>query len=57
MSSGNFDSHSTIPHHLKRLTKSTCGSRILHPHIAENGNPEVVAVEGGLLEGLHWSKA
>jgi hypothetical protein len=36
---------------------TTCGSRILHANIAENGNPEVVAVKGGLLEGLNWRDA
>ena len=34
-----------------------CGSRILHAHLFEDRNPEVVAVKGGLLEGLDWSEA
>ncbi|KAF1834809.1 hypothetical protein BDW02DRAFT_318251 [Decorospora gaudefroyi] len=34
-----------------------CGSRILHAQIVEIGNPDVVAVKGGLLEGLDWSAA
>ncbi|CBY01972.1 similar to glutathione-dependent formaldehyde-activating GFA [Plenodomus lingam JN3] len=36
---------------------STCGSRILHAQIIEGGYPEVVAVKGGLLEGLDWKGA
>ncbi|KAH3919727.1 hypothetical protein HBI56_030370 [Parastagonospora nodorum] len=35
----------------------TCGSRILHAHIVQDGTPKVVAVKGGLLEGLDWSGA
>jgi len=31
-----------------------CGSRILHAHVFEGRDPEVVAVKGGLLEGLNW---
>ncbi|KAF2729796.1 hypothetical protein EJ04DRAFT_587741 [Polyplosphaeria fusca] len=35
-----------------------CGSRILHAHVLDDGrNPEVVAVKGGLLEGLNWEGA
>ncbi|KAF2868178.1 Mss4-like protein [Massariosphaeria phaeospora] len=34
-----------------------CGTRILHAHIVEGGDPEVVAVKGGLLEGLNWGDA
>ncbi|PVH97504.1 hypothetical protein DM02DRAFT_533066 [Periconia macrospinosa] len=34
-----------------------CGSRILHAHIVDNGNPEVVAVKGGLLADLEWKDA
>ncbi|KAF2646469.1 hypothetical protein P280DRAFT_11966 [Massarina eburnea CBS 473.64] len=34
-----------------------CGSRILHAHVAEDGDPKVVAVKGGLLEGLDWKGA
>ncbi|KAF2853726.1 hypothetical protein T440DRAFT_287208 [Plenodomus tracheiphilus IPT5] len=36
---------------------SKCGSRILHAQIVEGGNPEVVAVKGGLLEDLNWKDA
>ena len=32
-----------------------CGSRILHAQIVEDGDPKVVAVKGGLLEGLDWT--
>ncbi|KAH7081184.1 Mss4-like protein [Paraphoma chrysanthemicola] len=35
----------------------SCGSRILHATIMENGDPDVVAVKGGLLEGLDWNGA
>lgn len=34
-----------------------CGSRILHAHVVEDGDPSVVAVKGGLLEGLDWTNA
>jgi hypothetical protein len=34
-----------------------CGSRIVHAHIVEGGEPPTVAVKGGLLEGLDWSNA
>ncbi|KAK3213497.1 hypothetical protein GRF29_28g73555 [Pseudopithomyces chartarum] len=34
-----------------------CGSRILHAHVVEVGDPPVVAVKGGLLEGLDWKDA
>ena len=34
-----------------------CGTRILHAHIVEDGDPKGVAVKGGTLEGLDWSKA
>jgi len=34
-----------------------CGSRILHAHIVDDGNPKVVAVKGGLLDGLDWTNA
>jgi hypothetical protein len=34
-----------------------CGSRILHATIVEGGLPDVVAVKGGLLEGLEWAGA
>lgn len=27
----------------------------MHAYILEDGNPETVAVKGGLLEGLDWS--
>lgn len=37
---------------------SRCGSRLLHAHIIEGGgDPKVVAVKGGLLEGLNWKEA
>jgi hypothetical protein len=36
---------------------SKCGNRILHAHVVEVGDLEVVAVKGGLLEGLNWSEA
>ncbi|KAF2019784.1 hypothetical protein BU24DRAFT_127196 [Aaosphaeria arxii CBS 175.79] len=36
---------------------SRCGSRILHAHVLEYGDPKVVAVKGGVLEGLDWSGA
>jgi hypothetical protein len=34
-----------------------CGSRILHAHVVDGGDPQVVAVKGGLLEGLEWKNA
>ncbi|KAF2114026.1 Mss4-like protein [Lophiotrema nucula] len=34
-----------------------CGSRILHAHVYEDKDPEVVAVKGGILEGLKWEGA
>jgi hypothetical protein len=34
-----------------------CGTRILHAHIVDDGNPKVVAVKGGLLDGLDWPSA
>jgi hypothetical protein len=34
-----------------------CGTRLMHAHIVEGGHPEGVAVKGGTLEGLDWSKA
>lgn len=34
-----------------------CGTRILHAQIIEGGNPPVVAVKGGTLEGLDWTGA
>ncbi|KAF2251742.1 hypothetical protein BU26DRAFT_529119 [Trematosphaeria pertusa] len=34
---------------------SKCGSRILHAHVFDDGDPKVVAVKGGVLEGLDWS--
>lgn len=36
---------------------SKCGSRILHAHIVDGGDPPVVAVKGGVLEGLKWEGA
>ena len=29
----------------------------MHAHIVEGGEPKRVAVKGGVLEGLDWSKA
>ena len=29
----------------------------MHAHVVEVGNPPVVAVKGGLLEGLDWKSA
>lgn len=57
--------------HLSHFTRNTdsgrrqkcyfcnkCGSRILHAHVVEGGgDPPVVAVKGGLLEGLDWKAA
>jgi hypothetical protein len=34
-----------------------CGSRILHAHIPEEGDPPVVAVKGGVLDGLDFKGA
>jgi hypothetical protein len=34
-----------------------CGTRLLHAHIVEGGEPKRVAVKGGVLEGLDWSTA
>ncbi|PSN60112.1 hypothetical protein BS50DRAFT_218940 [Corynespora cassiicola Philippines] len=34
-----------------------CGSRILHAHVLDDGDPTVVAVKGGLLEGLDFAGA
>jgi hypothetical protein len=36
---------------------SKCGSRILHAHIVDNGDPPVVAVKGGVLDGLDFKGA
>ncbi|KAF2469269.1 uncharacterized protein BDR25DRAFT_343693 [Lindgomyces ingoldianus] len=36
---------------------SRCGSRILHAHVFDNEDPKVVAVKGGVLEGLNWEGA
>jgi hypothetical protein len=29
----------------------------LHAHVVDGGDPQVVAVKGGLLEGLEWENA
>jgi hypothetical protein len=29
----------------------------MHAHIVDGGTPQVVAVKGGLLEGLNWKDA
>jgi len=34
-----------------------CGTRLMHVRIVEDGEPQGVAVKGGALEGLDWSKA
>ncbi|KAF2196698.1 hypothetical protein GQ43DRAFT_243100 [Delitschia confertaspora ATCC 74209] len=36
---------------------SKCGTRLLHAQVVDGGEPKVVAVKGGVLEGIDWSKA
>ncbi|KAF2179409.1 hypothetical protein K469DRAFT_303033 [Zopfia rhizophila CBS 207.26] len=34
-----------------------CGTRLLHAHVVEGGEPKGVAVKGGTLAGLKWEGA
>jgi hypothetical protein len=54
-------SHFTRPCDSGRSMKcyfcTRCGSRILNAGLEDGGDPQVVSVKGGLLEGLEWKNA